>query len=293
MQKISEHVSVLGNGYFNYYLIGDEEAALVECGTRAGASIFARQWSQLNHKPEVRYIVALHSHFDHICGVTGLKQLFPSAQLVASALGQKLLSKERIVGGLYQNDQVLSEAYLENAFINEKPDYPASSVIPVDLVVGEGDVLKLGQDLNIKFLDAPGHSICSIAAYLENDQCLLVSDAMGYDLQDGTITPVFFSGYADYIATIQKFMTYPCQALGPAHGPVLMGEQVQPYLVKALDFAGQGFDYIKEQLEQGVEEKVLAQELFERYIKAGLSYYPKDMMLESMFLLIKSVKAVV
>lgn len=52
MIQLSENVKLLGNGYFNFYLVGKERAALVECGTRAGAQIFAEQWGKSRISPE-------------------------------------------------------------------------------------------------------------------------------------------------------------------------------------------------------------------------------------------------
>lgn len=290
MRKITENVILLGNGHSNFFLIGQEEAALVECGTGAGAAILARQWSRLDRKPEIRYIVALHSHFDHICGVPILKRLFPRARLAASAGGQKLLSRDKIVAGLFKNDRLVSEYYYRNGIIKEIPDYPPPSTIPVDMVVGEGDVLTLGDNLRLKIIDAPGHSICSIAAYVENDGCMLVSDATGYPFSDGTIAPVFYHSYGEYMTSIRNFMTYSCQALCPAHGDICRGEQVGPYLRKALESGQEAFDYIGEQLRQGTGEKVLADRLDQRYTREGLCCYPDDLMKECMFLLIKRVK---
>jgi len=37
MKQLSAKVKLLGNGFFNFYLVGHERAAVVECGTRAAA----------------------------------------------------------------------------------------------------------------------------------------------------------------------------------------------------------------------------------------------------------------
>jgi glyoxylase-like metal-dependent hydrolase (beta-lactamase superfamily II) len=290
MKKLSENVMVLGNGYFNFYLAGKEKAALLECGTRAGAAIFKEQWSQLQDKPEVKYIVILHSHFDHSCGVPILKEIFPEAQVLASATAQKLLSKERIVKDLYRNDAIVSESYIKNGFLKEKPDTSELDNIPVDRTVGEGDIVGLGQGLQLKILDAPGHSVCSIAAYLETDQAMFLSDAAGYRSSESEISPVFFQGYDNYMNTLNKLMSYPAKILGVAHGDIPLGDEVDKFYQQTIQAAEKGFEYIKNCLNEGVGEKDLADRLFKRYIKGGLAYYPEAMMLGAMQLLIASVK---
>jgi glyoxylase-like metal-dependent hydrolase (beta-lactamase superfamily II) len=291
VEIIAEHVKLLGNGYFNFYVVGEQEAALVECGTRATASILTDQWASLDKKPDVRYILAMHSHFDHACGLPVLKKLFPEAQIVGSRLAQKLLSRERIVHALFHNDEILTENYARAQLIEAKPTEPAPAILTVDLVVGEGDELSLGQGLSLRFLDMPGHSICSIAAYLEQDQCMFVSDATGVRYADGSLTSAFFINYSDYIASIRKLMPYPTRVIGPGHGPVVQGEDTGDYYQRALDESQRLFEYVREQLQQGVSETDLARDLFKRYIKDGLALYPADLMMESMYLRIKCVKA--
>ncbi len=291
MAMISQNVMLLGNGYYNFYIAGQEKAALIECGTRSGAQVFAEQWAQLQNKPNIEYIVVLHSHFDHSCGIPILTQLFPNAKIVGSALSKKILSKEKIVADLFSSDEVAAENYLQQGIIKSKPVAAAPATMPVDIVVGEGDTLDLGGGISLKFLDAPGHSICSIAAYVEKDQVMLVSDATGYRLSDGSIAPVYFAGYSHYTGTIRKLMSYPTAITGPAHGNLVKDGDVGAYYQQSLDESQQSFDYIKDKLAQGVEEKALARELFARYVKDGLTFYPVSMMSGSMHLLINSVKA--
>ncbi len=291
MKKLSENVMVLGNGYFNFYVVGKEDAALLECGTRAAASIFKKQWAELQDKPRVKYIMILHSHFDHSCGVPILKEIFPDAQVLASPTAQKLLSRERIVRDLSRNDAIVSESYFQNGFIQEKPDTTELDSIPVDCTVAEGDMVELGQGLQLEILDAPGHSVCSIAAYLEAEQAMFISDAAGYRSSESEISPVFFQGYDDYLNTLNKLKSYPTKILGVAHGDIPLEEEVGEFYRQTIQATEQGFAYIKDCLNGGVEEQVLAERLFKRYIKGGLSYYPEAMMFGAMQLLIASVKA--
>jgi glyoxylase-like metal-dependent hydrolase (beta-lactamase superfamily II) len=66
MQRLSNDILLFGNTNFNYYLVGREEAVLIECGMSAGVSFFIEQWDKLPRKPQVKYILAMHSHFDHV-----------------------------------------------------------------------------------------------------------------------------------------------------------------------------------------------------------------------------------
>ncbi|MEA1959750.1 MAG: MBL fold metallo-hydrolase [Bacillota bacterium] len=290
MKKLTDQVGLLGDGFCNFYVVGGKEAALVECGTSAGAVIFAKQWAEVEDKPDIKYIVMLHSHFDHMCGISQLKKLFPEAQVVGSQVAQKLMSKERIVKMMFDYDVVVTESYLREGLIDEKPEAFQGETVEIDLVVGEGDSLRLGDGLQLKFLDAPGHSACSMAAYVEEEQVMLISDAAGFRSDTGQMSPVFFQDYGLYMNTIQKLMSYPTRIAGVAHGDVPEGAAVGTFYQQSLEAAEQAYEIVKNSLEKGIDEKALAEEMFNRYIEAPLSYYPSDMMLVSMQLLIENVK---
>ena len=74
--RISENVLLLGNGHFNHYIVGQEQAALIEGGMSAGIPAFTQQWESLKPQPEVSHILALHSHFDHVCGIPAFRKMF-------------------------------------------------------------------------------------------------------------------------------------------------------------------------------------------------------------------------
>lgn len=291
MKKLSEHVSLMGNGNFNYYLVGKNKAILIECGTSAGAAIFARQWADLDDKPEVKTILALHSHFDHVAGIPILKKLFPDARVAASSSAQKLLSKPAVVKDLFSNDFEVSQTYYAQGLLNEKLEPVELETLEIDQAVGEGDAIEADEGLRLEILDAPGHSICSIAAYLPNDQAMFISDAAGYKGASPEISPVFFNSYGLYMDTLRKLSGYPTRTLGVAHGGIIEGQAaVDSFYREALQAAEREREIIASALAAGKEEVQIAEELFNRHIKGALALYPRKMMLGSMHLLIRRVK---
>lgn len=292
MQRLSENVRLLGNGYFNYYVVGQTEAVVIECGMSAGVAIFSRQWAKMGDKPRVKSILALHSHFDHVCGIPMLKALFPDTRVLASAAAQKVLTLDKVLTALSKADEVVSEAYFRAGLVAEKPGQLKISLMNVDQAVGEGDLIIVGDDLHLSILEAPGHSPCSIAAYLETEQVMFVSDAAGYRAPEGLMSPVFFQDYDLYMDTIRKLMTYPTEILAVGHGEVVVSQdKVQQFYQQSLAAAEGAFNNIKEKLASGEQEGNIAAELFQTYIKGGLAFYPRNMMLGSMYQLIKNVKA--
>lgn len=288
--RLTDNVTLLGDDQFHLYLVGQKEAALVECGTRAAVKIFEEQWQDLPSKPHIRYLLALHSHFDHICGVPLLKEMFPDAQLVASHAASKLMEKEKLVRENFRNDVIVTENYLEKGLLPISPPVDLDSRIVIDLPVGEGDTLLIEPGLELKIIDAPGHSNCSIAAYLEKDQVMFVSDAVGGISSQGVITPMFFQGYEIYMRTIDKLKSYPTKTVATAHGVLASGSSSEELYGPFLAAARKVSDFILEELAAGADESALAGLLFDRYISDGFKNYPVEMMQGIMQILIRRSK---
>jgi len=262
----------------------------VECGTRAGVKLFEEQWQKLPSKPRVKYLLALHSHFDHICGVPLLKEMFPDAQVVASHTTSKLMEKEKLVRENFRNDVIVTENYLQGGLLPSSPPVDLGSQIVIDLAVGEGDRLFIEPGLELIIIDAPGHSNCSIAAYLEKDQVMFVSDAIGGISNQGIITPMFFQGYDLYMQTIAKLQTYPTKIAAAAHGVLASGSSSEEVYGPFSAAARAVSDYILEEIAAGVDEGALAGLLFDRYINDGFKNYPVEMMQGIMQILIRRSK---
>jgi len=290
MKRLSDNILLLGNTNFNYYLAGQKEAVIIECGMTAGVSLLAEQWASLPQKPEVKYILAMHSHFDHVCGIAMLKTLFPSALAVGSARTQKILTSDKVKQALKRADDIVTAAYIKNGLLKEKPADLNIELLGIDLCVGDGDSLNLGNDLKIDIFETPGHSPCSISAYFEQDKAMFLSDAAGYRDDSGLMSPVFFQDYELYINSIKRIMDIPTEILGVGHGKVCTGKEVQEYYKDGLLAAQEAFAEIKSKLEKGISEEAVTTELFAKYITGALAYYPEDMMLGSMYQLVKSVK---
>lgn len=291
MIQLSPNVILLGNGHFNHYIAGHEKAALIEGGMTAGISVLQDQWKTLESPPQVQYILAMHSHFDHVCGIPWLRRLFPSAQVLGSTRTQKALNSEKACGLMKMGDSLVTERYLSSNRLAVRPEEMESGLLKVDQVVGEGDVIDLGEGLDLKILEVPGHSPCSIAAWLAQDQVMFVSDAAGTCLSDGVIAPVFFQDYDLYVESIKRLLTYPIEVLAVGHGETVMGnDRVKDYLQRGLQSAEEAFKQIEDKIRSGVNEEELARNLYDTYMIDGLADYPAPIMIATMGQLIKNVK---
>lgn len=130
------------------------------------------------------HIIYTHSDFDHIIGAGA----FPEAKVIASEEFHSNPYKQEIV---QQNVDFDQKYYLSR---NYNHIYPS-----VDhLITQDGQKLELG-DISLTFYKAPGHTNDSLFTVVEPYGVFLSGDYLS-DVE----FPFIFSGYQDYVATIEK-----------------------------------------------------------------------------------------
>jgi glyoxylase-like metal-dependent hydrolase (beta-lactamase superfamily II) len=156
IRKLAENVFMLGNQYFNYLLVGEKKAVLIECGVSAGVMSFRQDWQKLSRPPEIKTLVAMHEHFDHVCGIPDLKAMFPGVPVVAHAKTGRVLNKANVVKGHFQQDEQMSILLNNWGIIRDIPPTPQIDCIPIDEYVAEGDVIPVDGVGNLKVMETPG-----------------------------------------------------------------------------------------------------------------------------------------
>ncbi len=277
--RMSKHLCRLGNRHFGHYLLGRQEAILIECGVSSSIGNLAADWRSLSDPPTVKSLVVMHAHFDHVCGIPGLKARFPHAPVLASQAAQAVLSKPKVVKGFFQQDRQMRRRLAAEGILppDPAPQPPECETLPVEGTLSEGDRLTIDGHIALQVMEAPGHSPCSLALYEPDEQILFVSDAGGFQISDDRLFPVFFHSYPEYIRTIKRLMALPTRILAIPHERVWMGEkQVQAFFQRALSAAQQGFAEIAAMLAKGMDQTKMEKRLFDRYYQGDLRIYTPE-----------------
>ncbi|MFZ3157856.1 MAG: hypothetical protein WA124_10190 [Smithella sp.] len=96
--------------------------------------------------------------------------------------------------------------------------------------------------MTIRFLEAKGHSPGNILVHIPAVKAVLISDSLGNRYPGQGFFPAFFTGYADYLATIDRLLALNPQILGLAHnGLFSRDEDIKDIFQKSRDAA----NYVK------------------------------------------------
>ena len=257
-QRIHPQIEFLGAPEMCVYLLKGKEYMIVEGGMSYIVPSMLRQLREREIDPSrITRILLLHSHFDH-CGIVPFfKRMIPRLKVVGSKRSQELYRKEKVVQFIRARNREMLEALKmdkEAAELNLDFDQ-----IAVDEAVGEGDVIDLGEGMRVRIIEMPGHSSCSIAAYVESLKALFPSDAGGIP---GEGEEIFSSGNEDYLLyqkSLEKLRPLEVEIFGAARNGAIVGKVAREFIPRSIEAAEKMRQEVIRQF-QGVEnpeEKII------------------------------------
>ena len=285
LKSLTEHLYVLGHPYFHIYLIkGKNGSALVEMGISATANDIMGQLASLDARPD--YLIVTHPHSDHICGLEALKQVFPNAVVVAGHGAAEFLDHPKAVESLIREDRYMASFISDQGLVSNLPEINDCPSLYGCTVVACGDELDLG-GIKIRFLDAKGHAPGNILVHVPDLSALLASDSLGYRYPESGFFPIFFTGYAEYMATIDSIEALRPDILGLAHNGIMQGPEVQKTIQEAREAADGVMARI---VNDRREDETVVQHILKEFYHNELKLYSKENILVCCRLLVRRAR---
>jgi len=225
--QIADSLLMLGTNEYPLYLAkGPNEGAIFEGGVGAMGPVLQAQLERLHVAADfVRQVIITHAHPDHVMAVPLFREIFPFLTVCASREAAEALSTEKAIAFFAKVDQAFTASLAERGAIDKDlhPEPFTGKQIAVDRIVNEGDIIAVDH-LNFQVLRTPGHSDCSLSFHEPAVGCLIISDATGYYVpQHNYWWPNYFSGYAPYVASIERLAALRTEFLCLSHNAVIKG----------------------------------------------------------------------
>jgi 2-aminobenzoylacetyl-CoA thioesterase len=200
--RVCEGIWYLGREESGVYVLeGERESMVVSGGMGHIAPDVLRQMTEFGiDQGRIRKLLILHAHFDHVGAVAFLKRTLPWLDVYGSARARELLETPKVI----ETINAFSRASTKRLGMTDACssfDLDWRDDVPVR-VVSDGDRLDLG-GLAVEILETPGHSSCSVSAYVPSLKALFPSDGGGIPLKD-TIVTSGNSDYTQYQASLER-----------------------------------------------------------------------------------------
>lgn len=209
-----------------FLLTTPTHAALLDTGFAFTAKAMLSSVASHLGDQSLQYILLTHSHYDHASGSVAAKKRWPEAQVVASAYAAKILAKESARDVI----RTMNEHAAREHGVDDYEDLLAE--LTVDRTVVEGDVIDMG-DLQLRVLELPGHTRCSIGFYDEQAKLLLGCETLGVISGPELVMPCCLVDYDSSRQAIAKVRELAIDSLLVPHHGLLEGEECQRFLAAA------------------------------------------------------------
>ena len=236
IKEVAENIYLIDNQLYSIpewgsvYLVNEAKKALIDTGPTTSSNAVLEGIKRVGVSPEdIDYLIVTHIHLDHAGGVGTLLKDMPQARVVVHHKGAKhLVNPVRLVDSVRetQGEKVMR-------LLGEVVPVEAERVMPVS---GD-DMIKLGEQQVLQFIDAPGHASHELCIYESRHHGLFSGDAVAISVAENKIllpvTPPPSFDLEAYLDTLARLMTLKATKLYFAHFGVV--DKVQENLQLAMD----------------------------------------------------------
>ncbi len=283
---LTEGLWVLGNYYFDLYLVkGEQASALIEVGVSAVVDDVIKQLDMLKVSPT--FLVVTHPHADHITGLPALRERFPQALIVAAEGAPEFLAHPKAGKALVPEDRYMTDFLKAHGISPGRPPVKEAPTLENCLIAKDNDEMDLG-GLTLRFLSVKGHAPGKIVVWVPQIRALMLSDSLGFRFPGRGVMPLFLTGYSDYLSTLDRLESMQPYIVGVAHqGPIVGKNEVEDAFREAEQAAKELRDRI---LSDPRDDDDLVRDIFNTYYRDELALYTRENIVNCAKLLVKRAK---
>jgi glyoxylase-like metal-dependent hydrolase (beta-lactamase superfamily II) len=269
--KVSERILFLGREESGVYLLeGNHASMIVSGGMSYIVSDILQQFKDFDiDENQIKKLLILHSHFDHVGIVPFFKRRHPEIEVYASERGWEILQMDKATLTINEfGRNVARRMGKEDVYSSYDLDWRNDVS---GLTVREGDRIALG-GLEVSVLEIPGHSSCCIAAYVPEWKALFPTDGGGIPF-DNTIVSSGNSNYTQYQQSLEKLKDLEVNYYCADHYGYITGNEAREFIAKSIQMAKENRAWIEEIYRSTGEIDATAQKLTSSFYEENPGYF--------------------
>ncbi|MGZ3512813.1 MAG: MBL fold metallo-hydrolase [Thermodesulfobacteriota bacterium] len=233
--KVRDGIWFLGREESGVYLLeGKNDSMIVSGGMSYIVPDLLQQFKQFDiDGRRIKYILILHSHFDHVGIVPFFKRRHPEMEVYASERAWEILRMDKAILTINEfSRNVAKRMKRENIFSTYDLEW-GNDVS--GKTIREGDRISL-EDLEVSIFETPGHSSCCIAAYVPELKALFPTDGGGIPF-DETIVTSGNSNFTKYQQSLERLKDLEVDYYCADHYGYVIGKEAGEFISRSITMA--------------------------------------------------------
>lgn len=236
-RKVQEGLWFLGREESGVYLLeGKDGAMIISGGMSYIVPELLQQFKEFGIDEErIKKLLILHSHFDHVGIVPFFKRRHPEMEVCASRRAWEILQMPKAIATINEFSRNIAKRMGKEKVYSTYDLEWRNDV--TGKTVREGDRIDLG-GLKVSILEIPGHSSCTIAAYIPELRTLFPTDGGGIPF-DETIVASGNSNYTEYQEGLERLKDLQVEYYCADHYGYIIGEEARNFIPRTIEMAKQ------------------------------------------------------
>jgi glyoxylase-like metal-dependent hydrolase (beta-lactamase superfamily II) len=233
--SVKEGLWFLGREETGVYLLeGRQESMIISGGMSYIVPDLLQQMTDFNiDERRITKLLILHSHFDHVGIVPFMKRRLPQAEVYASERAWEILTMEKAIRTINEFSRTVARRMrMEEVYSTYDLEWRDDIT---GKLVHDGDRFDLG-GVTVSILEIPGHSSCSIAAYVPEWKALFPTDGGGIPFRETIITSGN-SNYTRFQESLEKLKDLEVDYYCADHYGYMTGEEAREFIPKTIEMA--------------------------------------------------------
>ncbi len=255
---LSENVFQLTTAASTHILAIGDASALIDVGLDCTSERLAEEIElYLGEGLGPDIIFLSHAHFDHVGGLPALRQRFSGIEVLGAPATADLLSNDEYIKDVYGRNKACAEA-MGQEFTAEQDAW--CKACQLDRVIGDGDGVDLGEDVEVKMISSPGHTADSVSYLVTLDAALAGGEAVGWYGGRDAVANCFTENFNHYVESLDRLSGLDLKILSFPHSGAITGELISKYFLNVRESADVFREQVKSRMDQGelVDEVVAA-----------------------------------
>jgi len=279
--KVREKLWFLGREESCVYVLeGSKESMIVSGGMSYVVPDVLQQVEAFGIvETRITKLLILHAHFDHVGIVPFFKRRHPDLEIYASGRAWEILHLPKAITTINAFGRGAAERMgKEEVYTTYDLDWDDGIR---GTAVSEGDRINLG-GLEAHIYETPGHSSCSISAYVPRLKALFASDAGGIPYKETIIAPGN-SNFTAYQQSLERLKDLDVEYACADHYGYIGGDEARVFIRRSIQLARERRALVEEIYRRTGDIQGTAREMIIAFCKENPDYMMDPEILEGVY----------